>query len=197
MRNVERMKHARNLDQDLYPVCITVAAVIVLGSLGPGLFIVVKGQFPQYIGWVTALYVGTVFLALFGLMRMLRRRGYLNMPSPVWKPTIVLLGGTGLITGILMLSLHVWPSLVGLWLVLYVGVILYGTYLYLHWMAKHLAFRCPECGLVFQGSQMTWMLSMNMGTRKHVNCPRCAKPQWVDIVAPSVQENPPSVDRPG
>ena len=189
------MGHTHNADRVVYPVFVAIAGVVVVNGLLLILFILVIAGFPKYSGWAIGLYIGFVFAMAYALLRMIYRRGFLDIRSALWKPVSVLLAVIGLLTGALIAGMEVWPSWKWQWIVLYQAGIFYAAYRVLHWMADHLAFRCPECGLVFRGSVWTWAFSMNMGTRKNVRCPRCAQPRWVDIVSPVPYERSIGVDR--
>jgi len=54
-------------------------------------------------------------------------------------------------------------------------LILPGVWLLMRWMARAFAYRCPECGEVFQLGMLGQFTAVNMGDRRSVRCPRCGK----------------------
>ena len=54
-----------------------------------------------------------------------------------------------------------------------------GVGLVLRWMARAFAYRCPECGELFQLTALGQFTAINMGDERSVRCPRCGKRSWV------------------
>lgn len=61
-------------------------------------------------------------------------------------------------------------------------LILPAVWLLLRWMAHAWAYRCPNCGEVFQLSELGQFTAINMGERRNVRCPTCGKRDWVKIL---------------
>jgi predicted RNA-binding Zn-ribbon protein involved in translation (DUF1610 family) len=57
-----------------------------------------------------------------------------------------------------------------------------GVWLLLQWMARAWAYRCPNCGEVFQLSPLGQFTAVNMGDERNVKCPSCGKRSWMKIL---------------
>jgi len=49
-------------------------------------------------------------------------------------------------------------------------------------MSRAFAYRCPECGEVFQLSTLGQFTAINMGDERNVSRPRCRKRSWVKVL---------------
>jgi DNA-directed RNA polymerase subunit RPC12/RpoP len=57
-----------------------------------------------------------------------------------------------------------------------------GILLLLRWMARAFAYRCPECGELFQLTMLGQFTAINMGDERSVRCPKCGVRSWVKIL---------------
>jgi predicted RNA-binding Zn-ribbon protein involved in translation (DUF1610 family) len=61
-------------------------------------------------------------------------------------------------------------------------LIIPGLWLLMRWMARAWAYRCPECGEVFQLTALGQFAAINMGDERNVCCPKCGKRSWVKVL---------------
>jgi len=57
-----------------------------------------------------------------------------------------------------------------------------GVWLLLRWLSRTWAYRCPNCGVLFQLGMLSQFTAINMGDERNVKCPRCRKRSWVKIL---------------
>jgi DNA-directed RNA polymerase subunit RPC12/RpoP len=68
---------------------------------------------------------------------------------------------------------------VGAWPLL---LVIPGVWLLMRWMAHTWAYRCPDCGEVFQLTMLDQLKSINMGDERNVRCPKCGQRSWVRLL---------------
>jgi DNA-directed RNA polymerase subunit RPC12/RpoP len=60
-----------------------------------------------------------------------------------------------------------------------------GVWLLMRWMARAWAYRCPQCGELFQLTALGQFTAINMGDERNVKCPKCGKRNWVKVLRKS------------
>ena len=61
-------------------------------------------------------------------------------------------------------------------------VVIPGHWLLLQWMAQTFAYRCPECGELFQLTVLEQFTAVNLGSERNVRCTKYGKRNWMKIV---------------
>jgi len=57
-----------------------------------------------------------------------------------------------------------------------------GLWLLLRWMARAFAYRCPNCGELFQLTALGQFTAINMGDERNVRCPKCGQRNWTKVL---------------
>ncbi|WP_292465742.1 hypothetical protein [Methanolobus sp.] len=104
---------------------------------------------------------------------------YREVTDSDWRRTILYIVSFSVI--IVAVSFVLLPENWYLW-----GLIVaLGTFQLISWHAKNFAYRCPNCGEVFEISPAADFLGPNGGTKKYLKCPNCSKRSWARILAKS------------
>lgn len=72
-----------------------------------------------------------------------------------------------------------WPWGFVIWLILcFCG----SLFLLVRWHANNTAYRCPACTWEYQISFLTDFISPQYPNKKYLECPRCGKKAWAEIL---------------
>jgi DNA-directed RNA polymerase subunit RPC12/RpoP len=89
-------------------------------------------------------------------------------PAVVWMAVLL---GLAVLAVFLVVRFGVGP-----WALL---LIIPGVWLLMRWMSRAWAYRCPQCGEVFQLTTLGQLKAINMGDERNVRCPKCGQRSWV------------------
>src|SRR5690606_16899523 len=128
--------------------------------------IVVSERWPDYLWIPVILWIAVTIAFVAWIFRDLRAHGIGIIARPALPGVVRVLGGTAMATVALIVVTFLYESLAWLWLIAYIVAIGALVAWSVRWQARHLAFRCDDCGTVFEAGAGTWTFSINMGDRK-------------------------------